>query len=179
VSPVQSFPPDTATVRDVRRFVAECIEGLPEEQVEVILLAASELAANSVRHAGTAYTVRVDRSDTEVRVTVEDGGNGTPEVQDPGPLTPSGRGLMIVEQLSDAWGTSRAGDRNRVWFAVRSSSPSSSSSGAGHAQGPRSGRSWRARPGRRAVGRCGRGPAPGHFDGPPVMRGRPASASSL
>ena len=171
MSPSRRFSPDTATVRDVRSFVGECIEGLPEEQVEIILLASSELAANSVRHAGTHYTVKVDRTDTEVRVTVEDGGTGRPEVQDPGPLTPSGRGLLIVEQLSDAWGTSRAGDRNRVWFSVRASAPSGSGSRAGHAGRPTSDRARRARPGRPSVRRCDNGLGPRRFGEPPVLLG--------
>jgi anti-sigma regulatory factor (Ser/Thr protein kinase) len=115
-------------VREVRRFVAESLGGVPEEQVEIILLAASELAANSVRHAGTAYTVTVARTDTEVRVTVDDDGRGEPEVQDPGPFTPNGRGLLIVEQLSDAWGNSSTDGHNRVWFAMRLSPSAAASS---------------------------------------------------
>ena len=113
------FAPATASVREVRAFVAESLGGVPEDQQEIILLAASELAANSVRHARTDYTVTVERSDREVRVTVEDDGAGDPEVQDPGPLTPSGRGLLIVKQLSDAWGSSSTEDHTRVWFTIQ------------------------------------------------------------
>ena len=137
---MRRYPPDTASVRDVRQFVAQHLDGVPEEQVEVILLATSELAANSVRHAGTAYTVEVDRSDRAVRVTVEDDGEGDPEVQDPGPFTPSGRGLLIVEQLSDDWGSSSRRGHTRVWFSVRLEPGVASSSGApdedGRASGP-------------------------------------------
>jgi anti-sigma regulatory factor (Ser/Thr protein kinase) len=129
VSERRRFPPETASVRDVRRFVAGHLDGVPEEQVEVVLLATSELAANSVRHAGTAYTVQVDRTADEVRVTVDDDGEGDPEVQDPGPFTPSGRGLLIVDQLSDDWGSSSRPGHNRVWFAVRLRPDGSPSSG--------------------------------------------------
>jgi anti-sigma regulatory factor (Ser/Thr protein kinase) len=113
------FPPDSKAVREVRRFVAEALEGLSGEQTEIIVLAASELAANCVRHAGTEFTVTVDRQGDEVRVTMDDAGDGQPEVQHPGPETPSGRGLLIVEQLADAWGASQSGGRNRVWFSMR------------------------------------------------------------
>jgi anti-sigma regulatory factor (Ser/Thr protein kinase) len=119
VTATEVFPPDSAAVRDVRRFVADALAGLPDEQVEVIVLAASELAANCVRHAGTDFTVTVDRNNEDVRVTMDDAGEGEPAVQHPGPQTPSGRGLLIVEQLADAWGTSQTGDRNRVWFSMR------------------------------------------------------------
>ena len=140
------FPPETASVRDVRQYVGGMLDGVPDDQVEIILLATSELAANSVRHAGTAYTVQVDRSDDEIRVTVEDDGDGEPEIQDPGPLTPSGRGLLIVEQLSDAWGASRTAGQNRVWFSMHLRSPDSPASGAGRVVAPhRPERGWRPR----------------------------------
>ena len=131
------FAPETASVREVRQYVAESITDVPIEQAEIILLAASELAANSVRHARTDYTVTVDRTEDEVRVTVDDDGTGDPEVQDPGPLTPSGRGLLIVEQLSDAWGSSSNADHNRVWFSMRITPEGSApSSRVSHEAGP-------------------------------------------
>src|SRR5690606_15732236 len=52
VSPARTFPAETASVREARDFVAESLGGVADEQVEIILLATSELAANSVRHAG-------------------------------------------------------------------------------------------------------------------------------
>ena len=64
------FPPDSAAVRDVRRFVAAALPGVTDEHLEVIVLAASELAANCVRHAGTDFTVTVDRTGYSVRVTM-------------------------------------------------------------------------------------------------------------
>jgi anti-sigma regulatory factor (Ser/Thr protein kinase) len=119
MSESRRFPPDTSSVRDVRRFVEDAVADLPREKLEVVLLAASELASNSVRHATTEYVVTVDRTDRQVRVTVEDQGEGTPALQDPDPSTPSGRGLLIVSQLSDAWGASSARGQNRVWFALQ------------------------------------------------------------
>jgi anti-sigma regulatory factor (Ser/Thr protein kinase) len=146
VSEARRFPPETSSVRDVRHYVGQALDGVAQDQVEIILLATSELAANSVRHAGTSYTVQVDRTEAEIRVTVEDDGDGEPEVQDPGPLTPSGRGLLIVEQLSDAWGASRTTGQNRVWFSMHLRPADAPTSGYRHASGPRtSERAWRPR----------------------------------
>lgn len=156
MSSPRRFPPDTASVRDVRQFVADHLDGVPEEQVEVILLAASELAANSVRHAGTSYTVQVDRSDRAVRVTVDDDGEGDPEVQAPGPFTPSGRGLLIVEQLSDDWGSSSRRGHTRVWFSMRLRPEGASSSSGRTGRGRGGERAWRPTPSRAPRVPCGR-----------------------
>lgn len=119
MSPQATFPPDPTSVSAARRFVADAVEGLTDEAVDTVVLAVSELAANSVRHAQTDFTVAVDQDEREVRVTVTDRGSGRPEVQDPDPFTPSGRGLLIVDRVSDDWGARKAGDRNVVWFALR------------------------------------------------------------
>ena len=113
------FPPDSAAVRDVRRFVADALPGVAGEHLEVIVLAASELASNCVRHAGTEFAVTVDRTGDAVRVTMEDAGSGDPMVHHPDPQTPSGRGLLIVEQLADSWGSTKVEGRNRVWFSMQ------------------------------------------------------------
>lgn len=118
MSEERSYPPEPSAVREVRRFVAEAVAGLPLDRVDAIVLAASELAANSVRHARTPFTVSVERDTRRVRVMVEDEGTGRPQVQDPDPLTPSGRGLLIVARMSDDWGTASSHGRNRVWFSV-------------------------------------------------------------
>lgn len=120
----QTFPPEPSSVGDARRYVADGLTGVSTEQLEVIVLAVSELAANSVRHAGTPFTVTVDQDDHEVRVTVNDAGTGRPAIQNPGPMTPSGRGLLIVERISDEWGSSSDAGHNRVWFSVVTDRPS-------------------------------------------------------
>jgi anti-sigma regulatory factor (Ser/Thr protein kinase) len=56
-----------------------------------------------------------------VRVVVTDGGSANvPAVQPPEPLGAGGRGLYLVESLSDSWGMEREGARQtRVWFEIR------------------------------------------------------------
>jgi anti-sigma regulatory factor (Ser/Thr protein kinase) len=119
VTVTEVFPPDSAAVRDVRRFVAAALPDVADEPLDVVVLATSELAANCVRHAGTEFTVTVDRTGDSVRVTMEDAGTGDPVVHHPDPRTPSGRGLLIVEQLADSWGSRRVEGRNRVWFSMK------------------------------------------------------------
>jgi anti-sigma regulatory factor (Ser/Thr protein kinase) len=85
----------------------------------LIAVMVSELATNALRHAETSFSVRVDQTPGSVRVEVADGGDGRPAVQSPAPSEPSGRGLRIVESLSDAWGvTAASGTGKTVWFTL-------------------------------------------------------------
>jgi serine/threonine-protein kinase RsbW len=104
-----------------RRYVAGLLNGVPRDITDEIAIMVSELATNCVRHTVTDFTVRVDRTASEVRVDVTDSGGGTPEVRSPELSEPSGRGLRIVEELSDAFGITQLADGpgKTVWFVVR------------------------------------------------------------
>lgn len=79
----------------------------------------TELVTNAVRHGPGG----------PVEIAIQTGGRGVRcEVLDPGPgirrkatlraedSSDGGRGLYLVDQLSDSWGL--AEDRSRVWFEV-------------------------------------------------------------
>lgn len=84
------------------------------------MLMVSELATNAIIHAVTGFGVSIARTDFEVRVEVDDLGNGRPELMVPSKTDPKGRGVQIVQQLSDDWGIIELeGERGKtVWFAV-------------------------------------------------------------
>jgi anti-sigma regulatory factor (Ser/Thr protein kinase) len=96
-------PGDTPAVRHtVAAFARSC--GLMAEQVEVLELAASELASNSLRHGGGAGEVALWVEPGAAVVEVTDAG----QVADPltGRLRPAvdqegGRGVWLVNQLCD------------------------------------------------------------------------------
>lgn len=117
------FPSDVAVVRDVRRFVsAQCARrGLAEREMDAAA-AVSELAANAVMHARTEFDVRVRDVVGGVRVEVHD---GSPILPLPGALgedAMSGRGLRLVERLSDRWGADPVpGNGKILWFELLSS----------------------------------------------------------
>ena len=113
------FPHTPASVAEARHFVLGALSDVPAEGREVIAVMVSELATNALRHADTSFSVRVDQTSGSVRVEVSDGGDGRPAVQSPEPSEPSGRGLRIVESLSDAWGvTAASGPGKTVWFTL-------------------------------------------------------------
>jgi anti-sigma regulatory factor (Ser/Thr protein kinase) len=101
----------------VAHYARSC--GLPEERVEVLELAASELASNSVRHGGGSGALAMWLEPGAVVVEFSDAGR----LIDPltGRLAPSldsegGRGLYLVNQLCDlvAVRSSDAGTTVRV-----------------------------------------------------------------
>ena len=95
-----------ADVPAVRRTVVQWARscGLPEDSVRILELAASELAANSIRHGGGTGTVALWLADGAALVQFTDAG----AVRDPlaGRRAPqvdqeAGRGLYLVNQLCD------------------------------------------------------------------------------
>jgi anti-sigma regulatory factor (Ser/Thr protein kinase) len=119
MSQEQSFEGEPVSAGAARRFVASELSDVDPRILESIVLMVSELAANSIRHAQTPFLVVVDRSADSVRIDVQDEGAGRPLMRSPGPHEPSGRGLRIVDALSDDWGFvehDRGG--KSVWFTV-------------------------------------------------------------
>lgn len=81
-----------------------------------VKLAASELAANAVLHAGTAQAVTIRYLGTAVRIEVDDHSRVLPsfrEADDHG-----GRGLPLVEAVSSSWGAHLRPEGKRVWCEV-------------------------------------------------------------
>jgi anti-sigma regulatory factor (Ser/Thr protein kinase) len=124
------FPSTPASIAAARRFVARQlaeIQGLGSDDLDEVTLMVSELATNSVRHAGTPYRVAVHQIGDCVRIEVSDAGGGQARLRTPGPRDPHGRGLQIVSALADAWGvddgTSSPG--KTTWFTYRVKAPRS------------------------------------------------------
>jgi anti-sigma regulatory factor (Ser/Thr protein kinase) len=90
-----------------------------------VLLIASELVTNSVRHGpGEPIALAITVNDDGlVRGEVEDRGEGEVKIREPTrDGAGGGFGLRIVEALADRWGVYE--DRTKVWFQM--SSPKSS-----------------------------------------------------
>ncbi len=106
-------------MRAARRLVALALaDSNYRGDVDTVLLLASELVTNAVRHAATPFdlTVSADRAEVMVAVVDRDRRN-PPRLCDPAPDDTSGRGLRIVEELASSWGTEAVSpDAKRVWF---------------------------------------------------------------
>jgi GAF domain-containing protein/anti-sigma regulatory factor (Ser/Thr protein kinase) len=87
---------------------------------EVAQLLVTELVANAVRHAGPGTVdVRAVVSGPLLRVEVEDVSERLPaELSEPPWQQESGRGLLLVEVLSERWGVEPLASGKRVWFEL-------------------------------------------------------------
>ncbi len=115
------FACETTSVRGARRFIAECVPQLGLQRLPDVQLMVSELATNAVQHSGSQFDVTVERlNDTAVRVEVRDFGAGTPRLFPRGQHADRGRGLQIVDRLSQRWGVAtRPGAIGKsIWFIV-------------------------------------------------------------
>jgi anti-sigma regulatory factor (Ser/Thr protein kinase) len=111
-----ALPPDPSAARLARRALHE--SHLPEDLQHTVDLLATELIANSVRHAGLRADQEIvfaARFVTDfIRVEVHDPGPGfDPERCREG----KGFGLRMVDKLASRWGV-EADKGTRVWFEV-------------------------------------------------------------
>jgi serine/threonine-protein kinase RsbW len=119
----QHFSGGPLAVRRARQCVRERLgTDLPRQQLHDVELLVSELASNSVRHAGTGsggLSMEANVSEDRVRLRVCDRGQGFKEPAAPAPHADGagGYGLVLVDRLSDRWGVQRDG-RFCVWFEI-------------------------------------------------------------
>jgi anti-sigma regulatory factor (Ser/Thr protein kinase) len=78
------------------------------------VLVASELATNVVRHARTAYDVRLIIAQS-LSIEVTDTGPGTPQLLHAAPTGLGGLGLQLVSALAAAWGVEQQAGAKTVW----------------------------------------------------------------
>jgi anti-sigma regulatory factor (Ser/Thr protein kinase) len=117
---VLSADPVSASI--AREFVCRHLVAHDEvELVDDVRLVVSELATNALAHAQTPFVVTLSRTDGLVVVTIHDASSEVPVRGAPDVTDMSGRGLMIVELVSEAWGTSTDADGSKsVWASFAS-----------------------------------------------------------
>jgi anti-sigma regulatory factor (Ser/Thr protein kinase)/uncharacterized protein YoaH (UPF0181 family) len=117
------FVPAPEAVGATRRLVTVALADwsahpgrvLDELLVADACLVASEMAANAVTHARSAFEVTVTCTESAVRISVSDVGPGTAEEHHGRLLDLGGRGLAIVSDLADRWGSETVPGGKVVW----------------------------------------------------------------
>jgi anti-sigma regulatory factor (Ser/Thr protein kinase) len=116
---MRTFPAIPQSVHAARRFATDTLRGSGVRTLEAIELMVSELATNCIRHERASFHIAILGSAREIRIEVTDSGSGTPMMRSPGPDEPSGRGLQIVDMLSERWGVVPEEPSGKtVWFTV-------------------------------------------------------------
>ena len=115
-----SLAAEASSVGASRRFLVGVLRSwrMPEVVGGDAELLASELSTNALLHADSAFTVIVRYDGATVRVEVGDGSRAVPALRAPRVDDPNGRGIMLVEALSSAWGVTPTLEGKRVWFEV-------------------------------------------------------------
>lgn len=102
-----------------RRFVRDVLNGWRTTNgEEPVLLCTDELVTNAIVHVASEIEVVVRRLGGGVRVEVHDRSSRPPLRKVVEPDAESGRGLALVEALSDRWGVMAEPLGKAVWFEV-------------------------------------------------------------
>lgn len=121
-----TFDPEPSSSRAARRLVTHALEAAAlEGAVTSAALVVSELATNAVLHARTPFEVRLRVGAGAVRIEVRDGSRRRPTVRNFSDAATSGRGLHVVQQLSEEWGVDADtdGGGKTVWALVAVGDP--------------------------------------------------------
>ena len=113
----REFVPEAPSARAARSFVAAALPDLEGLDTRVAL-AVSEVASNAILHARTRFTVGVVVNPGLVRVEVTDQDPRIPVRRDYSSGSVTGRGLAIVDRVTDRWGTDRRDGEKTVWFEI-------------------------------------------------------------
>ncbi|MBP2583261.1 serine phosphatase RsbU (regulator of sigma subunit)/anti-sigma regulatory factor (Ser/Thr protein kinase) [Streptomyces sp. PvR006] len=93
-----------------------------EDQRDSAVLMVSEMVTNVLVHTdGDALLVAevaCGEKARRLRVEVSDGSDELPHKRHPGEMASSGRGLVLMEMLADAWGVDPRGDGKAIWFEL-------------------------------------------------------------
>ncbi|MGW6454334.1 ATP-binding protein [Streptomyces sp. NPDC055078] len=126
------FPAHPAHARAARRMVEDALrawgaDGLRQDR-DLVVLAAHELITNAISHgsrAGDPVEVTIERDQRRLRVGVEDRSPAPPRPRSAGDGDDSGRGLALVADIADRWGTIPRpdGTGKQVWMLFRARRP--------------------------------------------------------
>jgi anti-sigma regulatory factor (Ser/Thr protein kinase) len=113
---------DFGALSEARRYIRDELEtSLESSKVLDAELLTTELVANAIKHAeadGAEIGLDIDVSPSTVHVRVEDQGRGLATMETrPRPDATGGRGLVLVDRISDRWGV-HPGTPHSVWFEL-------------------------------------------------------------
>lgn len=118
--PLPSRPESAATARRLAQVVVLREWGLSPRMTEDVVLLVSELVGNAVRHTGArVFGLRMRRRRGWIRVEVRDPSRGLPCLMPVQETDISGRGLFLVDKLSDRWGVDLLPRGKTTWFEMR------------------------------------------------------------
>ncbi|WP_051709071.1 SpoIIE family protein phosphatase/ATP-binding protein [Streptomyces sp. NRRL S-350] len=111
----RAVPSDPAAVADVRAWSTATLDGWGLGELSFATeLALSELVTNAIRYGSEPVRVRLLR-DRSLILEVSDGSNTSPHLTYAASTDEGGRGLFLVAQLTERWGTRYTPHGKIIW----------------------------------------------------------------
>ena len=109
-------PDDPAAVSGARDKALRKLEewGLTEQAFSTELIV-SELVTNAIRYAGRPISLRLLRDDHALICEVSDGSSTSPRLRRADVTDEGGRGLFLIAQLAERWGTRYTPKGKIIW----------------------------------------------------------------
>jgi hypothetical protein len=112
------YVPVPSAVRAARSFVENRLRAWGEHMVlDDAAIVVSELAANAITHARSAFRVSIARTECTVKLAVEDLSPDQPMLDESDEAL-SGRGLVLVGAICSQWGVEPGLHGKRVWAEI-------------------------------------------------------------
>ncbi|GGZ35494.1 SpoIIE family protein phosphatase [Streptomyces poonensis] len=112
---VWDMPADPAMVATARQHTIEQLARWGLEEVSFVTeLVVSELVTNAIRYGGAPIQLRLIR-DNSLICEVSDASSTTPHLRRARTYDEGGRGLLLVAQLTDRWGTRPNRNGKTIW----------------------------------------------------------------
>ncbi len=113
-------------VRHARRYTRRTLRvwGVPGDDTDTALLVVSELVTNALVHTDGPVRLDLTLLHRRLRVAVTDASPRTPvKPSDIGWEATGGRGILLVEAMSDTWGTVPVSGGKQVWCELALTTP--------------------------------------------------------
>jgi anti-sigma regulatory factor (Ser/Thr protein kinase) len=111
------LPAERVSAGEARRFVQGVLRDIVSPaDLEAVVLLTSEVVTNAVMHAGTAIDLVVRTVQGCIQIESSDQGDQTPVVLNPASDDGRGRGMKIIDALSQEWGVTPTARGKTVWF---------------------------------------------------------------
>ncbi|MET7438762.1 SpoIIE family protein phosphatase [Streptomyces sp. NPDC004082] len=113
-------PGDPEALREARHMIRAAVRAWgADDRADEIELVADELITNALMHTEGAAVVTLRAltggADRRLRVEVEDSSSALPRRREAGESGVSGRGLLLVDLLTDGWGVEARGGGKCLW----------------------------------------------------------------
>lgn len=120
VMPRIDVPHDASGPAQARAAVTECADRLGlDELSDDVALVVSEMVTNAVRHAAPPVSVEVEAAADSVVIAVHDGSPSRPTRREIDEDAEGGRGMLLVDLLTDEHGVRSQPPGKTVWARLR------------------------------------------------------------